>query len=346
MTLEDYIVTEDTSIIDAMKKIDANASGNIFLCREGILLAVVTDGDIRRSFMQDIDRQTPVSRIANYHPITLCARDSRQANEVMHREIITALPIVDDSNRILDIKFLLKNPQLNEHKLDVPVVIMAGGKGSRLRPFTDILPKPLIPIGDKTITEHIMEHFEQYGCNRFQMIVNYKKHFIKSYFADSENSRNITFTEEKRYLGTGGGLALLKGDIKETFFLTNCDILVEADYGRILQQHREQKNLITIVCAKKIIVIPYGTVEITENGSVKRFTEKPSFAFNTSTGLYVIEPDLLNRIKQDTELPITDIIQDCLDAGEKVGTYLIEEEAWMDMGQLEELEKMKDRIGI
>ena len=124
------------------------------------------------------------------------------------------------------------------------VVILAGGKGTRLKPYTDILPKPLIPIGDQTITEHILDHFERYGCNRVLMIVNYMKNFIKSYFTDHDDKKDICFIEEKEFLGTGGGIRLLKEQIHETFFLTNCDILIDADYSEILSYHKKVKTLL------------------------------------------------------------------------------------------------------
>ncbi len=346
MRLQDYIVTEDTPMIEVMKKINENASGNAFICDDGVLLAAVTDGDIRRSIMKNVDIMIPISQIANYSPLSVSVKEKSKAMDLMREKVITALPIVDEKNKIVEIKFLLKKPQVYNNKIDLPIVIMAGGKGTRLKPYTDILPKPLIPIGDKTITEHIMEHFERYGCNRFHMIVNYKKNFIKSYFSDSERQRDIIFTEEEDFLGTGGGLKLLQDKIRETFFLTNCDIIVEADYEDIVKLHKEKGNIITLVCAKKKIVIPYGTVEVNEAGYVEYFKEKPDFEFHTNTGLYVIEPAFLDKIEAFTFLPITDIIQKCIDEGEHVGTYLIEEDNWMDMGQLEELEKMREKIGI
>lgn len=346
MMLDKFIVTEDIPLIEVMGKINTNGRGNAFVCEDGRLLAVVTDGDIRRSIMEHVDMMVPISEIANYDPFFLYRQNSKKAMDVMRRKMITALPIVDEEKKIVDIKFLLTKPLIGQNKIDVPVVVMAGGKGTRLKPYTDILPKPLIPIGDKTITEHILERFENFGCNRFYMIVNYKKNFIKSYFADSENRTNISFVEEEKYLGTGGGLQLLQGEITETFFLTNCDILIEADYEEILKVHQEKKNIITIVCATKNVIIPYGTVEINEEGYIKQFNEKPCFEFKTSTGLYVIEPVLFNKIQKNTFLPITDIIQKCMEDGENVGTYIIGEESWMDMGQLEEMEKMRQKIGL
>ena len=351
MTIKDYVVTEEMSLMETMKVINKNTSGNAFLCRDGKLLASVSDGDVRRSLMRGLDVKTPVKEIANYHPVYLYQKDCHRAKSLMKERAITALPILDENNRIVDIRFLLKNMSVKAQNLQTPVVIMAGGKGTRLKPFTDILPKPLIPVGEKTITEHILDHFQKFGCSDFYMIVNYKKDFIKAYFTDSarreqENFIPIHFVEEDKFLGTGGGIALVKDMIKETFFLTNCDILIEADYEEIMEKHKAQKNLITIVCAEKKVVIPYGTIELSQDGRVTAFQEKPSFQFHTNTGFYVIEPAFLDKIPQNTHIDITDIIQACIKDGDRVGTYLIEEDAWMDMGQLEELEKMRERMGL
>ncbi len=344
MTINDYMVSEETSLRDTMQVIDNNSSGIAFVCKDGVLLATVTDGDVRRSLMKGMDIHSPVREIANYHPIYLYQKVGHKAVALMKEKQITVLPIVDEKKHIVDIRFLLKDTFLLEQNLKTPVVIMAGGKGTRLKPYTDILPKPLIPVGDKTITEHIMEHFNRFGCLDFYMIVNYKKQFIKAYFLESD--AHIHFVDEEQFLGTGGGIALVGEDIKETFFLTNCDILLEADYGAILKKHKEQHNLITIVCAEKKVVLPYGTVELNEEGSVLEFREKPGFQFHTNTGLYVIEPEFLKKIPPNTYINITEIIENCIRDGEKVGTYLVNEEDWMDMGQLEELEKMRTKMGL
>lgn len=346
MKLEDYIISEDGTIREAMEKINRNARGILFLCRDGILKAALSDGDIRRSIVRSSDLEIPVRAAANYQPKYLKHSRIFEAEEYMRRHVITAVPIVDDAMVLTDIRFLLKKPDAPKAMLKNQVVIMAGGKGARLKPYTDILPKPLIPIGEKTIAEHILEHFERYGCSDFHMIVNYKKNLIKSYFADCEKQWGITFTEEDKFCGTGGGLSLLKGAVIDTFFMTNCDILIEADYEELLNSHREQGNIITLVCAKKTVTMPYGTIETAADGSVCALREKPSFTFQTNTGLYVIEPAFLDKIPDDTFIDITDVIQRCIDEGERVGIYGVEEEKWMDMGQIEEMETMKERLGI
>lgn len=348
MEISDYIVSESTSIIEVMKQIDKNGSGNIFVCEDGVLRGVVTDGDIRRSIVNNIAMSEPIRSVTNYSPVYLSIRDVSKAEQLMREKVITAIPILNEEHRIVDIKFLLKKNVLHRRDLPTPVVVMAGGKGQRLKPYTDILPKPLIPIGEKTITEHILGHFKEYGYHNYYMIINYKRNFIKAYFYENETENKtenkISFIEEEVFLGTGGGLGLLKGIVNETFFLTNCDILIEADYHDIYAYHKEKKNIITIVCSKKNVVIPYGTITANAEEEVTKLTEKPEFEFKINTGLYVIEPDFLEIIPPDTFIHITDLIQKCIEQNKRVGMYLIDEDSWMDMGQMEELEKMKRKL--
>ena len=145
-------------------------------------------------------------------------------------------------------------------------------------------------------------------------------------------------------MGTGGGLRLLEGKYSSSFFMSNCDILVEEDYGKILRYHRENKNIVTMVCAKKNLIIPYGTVRVSDEGQALMLDEKPELSFVTNTGLYVLEPEFLQEIPQNVFIHITDIIQKCIDEKKRVGVYLISEDHWMDMGQLDELERMRKQL--
>lgn len=349
MDIRSYVVEENVSVFDTMKKIDAGAHGIAFVCRGLKLCAVVTDGDIRRYILSGGSLDRPVYEIAHKMPVYLTKEREGQAGEVMRRHSITAVPIVDDAGEILKIRFIKEELRETQEQpkrcLGLPLVIMAGGKGTRLKPYTDILPKPLIPVGDKTITEHIMDRFAEYGCTQVSMIVNYKKDFIKAYYKDNEIPRDITFVEEEAYLGTGGGLGLLADRMRGTFFMSNCDILVDADYGDILERHRQDGNMITMVCAEKKFEVPYGTVQIGQEGRIVKLKEKPRFLYHVNTGFYVIEPSFLKKIPQDTFIHITDVIENCIADGERVGSYLIQDDAWMDMGQFDELEKMKERLG-
>jgi dTDP-glucose pyrophosphorylase len=346
MELSDIVVTEDITVLEAMDTINKNGYGTAFVCNDKKLLAVVTDGDIRRHILKNGNLNEPVKLIANYKPLSLTQGASVDYTTFMMKHHITTIPIIDKSQKIISVQCLYKNTISKNIKLDTPVVIMAGGKGSRLYPYTDILPKPLIPIGDKTIIEHIMDHFEAFGCSKFDVIVNYKKNLIRSYFADIENKRNVDFIEEQQFYGTGGGLKLLAGKYTQPFFMSNCDIIIEEDYAKILDYHKSEQHIITIVSAMKNVTIPYGTIHINDNGQVLQLKEKPSFSFMTNTGLYIIDPAFLERIPDDTFIHITDVIQNCIDQGDKVGVYPISEQSWMDMGQIGELEKMKLRLEL
>ena len=346
MQLSDYIVDKSCSVIDAMQKININAKGVVYVCEKQILCGSITDGDIRRHILNEGSIGDSVTVIMNTTPSYCHVSDKDMVQSKMLQQHIRSMPILDNQNKIVDIIFINEKEDISKPQLNIPVVIMAGGKGTRLYPYTQILPKPLIPIGEKTITEHIMSRFEEYGCCHFDMIVNYKKHFIKSYFLDNENTTDVEFVEESEFLGTGGGLKLLEGKYQDTFFMTNCDILIEEDYAKILDYHRKNHNIITMVCAEKNMVIPYGTVEVSEEGQALALKEKPKFSFVTNTGFYVIEPEFLGMIPENTFIHITDVIQKCIDSQKNVGVYKIPEEKWLDMGQMEEMERMRQKLNI
>lgn len=344
MELTKYIVSENEPILNILKKMNDNLKGIVFICDDKKLLASVTDGDIRRYIIKNGSLDGKIKNIANYNPVYIYEEDIYKSKKIMEEKVVTSLPILDKNHNIIDIKFLKEDINLINDKINIPVVIMAGGKGTRLKPYTNILPKPLIPIKDKTITEHIIESFEKYGCNNFHMIVNYKKNFIKSYFA--EINKKINFVEEEIFLGTGGGLYFLKDKFKESIFLTNCDILIDYDYTKILKKHKESGNIATVICIEKKQNIPYGVIETDINGNITNLKEKPKLSFIVNTGVYILEPDFLNYIPKDTFIHITEIIEKCIKDNKKVGTYILDEKYWLDMGQFDELEKMKERLEI
>lgn len=340
-TLSRYIVDTETSVLEAMETIEIGSKGVVYVCKDNVLQGVVTDGDVRRFILKNGDLQKPVSQIANKNVKCINKDKGIDSKEYMLEMQITSIPIVDSNKHVVAIDFLHGEKVYKNVNLRVPVVIMAGGKGTRLLPYTNVLPKPLIPIGEKTITEHIIDKFKKFNCAPFSIIVNYKKDLIKAYFQEQELGDIINFVEEKEFLGTGGGLHLLKGEMNTTFFMTNCDVLVDDDYSAMFQYHCNQQNLITVVCAVKKFVIPYGTISLNDNGDIEKLEEKPKFSFITNTGLYIIEPRFLDYIAEGKFIHITDVIQQCLEVGEKVGVYPISESSWFDMGEFKELDRMR-----
>lgn len=344
MDLHDYIVDESTLISEVVRIMDKNGRGIVFVCKNNMLKAVLTDGDFRRYILNDGDLVKEVKEIANYNPKVLTIDDGKIAKKFMRENRVTSVPVINSEGKIVKIYFLDGTVVYNHIKTPVPVIIMAGGKGTRLSPYTNILPKPLIPIGEKTITEHIVERFKNIGCEKFYIIVNYKKNIIKAFV--EENLSNVELVNEEEFLGTGGGLKLLKGKVNDTFIVSNCDILVDADYGEVLNYHKSNKNIITMVCAEKKEVLEYGTVEIDKNNDIVNLKEKPSFSFLINTGLYILEPEFLEEIPENEFVHITDLIQQCIEKGKKVGSYRVCEEAWLDMGQIETLNHMKSKLDM
>jgi len=167
---------------------------------------------------------------------------------------------------------------------------------------------------------------------------------IKAYFNEIEKNYAVNYIDEDKPLGTGGGLSLLKGKIDSTFILSNCDILIEEDYERIYKYHRKEKNLITIVCSLKNIRIPYGVVEISENGEIEEMKEKPELSFFTNTGMYIVESKIIDQLEENKAIGFPDIIERYKQAGEKIGVYPISENSWLDMGQLDGMEEMRKRL--
>ena len=343
--IQKFICMADITLVSAMQAINSNTDKNkiVFLVDASRkLVACLTDGDIRRFLLSGGKLDSPAIQAANLIPKTACSQE--EAKKLYHEKDYIVIPIVDSNGIIIDLyngngSAVKARPQLN-----VPVVINAGGRGTRLDPFTKVLPKPLIPVGELPIIELIMKEYQSYSCNDFHIIVNYKRELMKAYFADDEKQYNITWYDEDKPLGTGGGLSLLKGKLHDTFFFANCDALLTANYERMLQFHKENGNVITMICAYKTMSIPYGIVEIGLNGKIDRMQEKPSMSFLTNTGIYIVEPEVVEDIEKDTPIGFPDIIEMERKKGKKTAVFPVSENDWMDMGQLSELEKMRAKL--
>lgn len=344
MRIDDVIIQPEISVLEAMRRLDETGLCILLLAPRGPLEAVLTDADVRRFILRGGSLEAPVREAANYHPKSLPIEQRSEARAALVRHSIGALPLLDKDGVVADIVFAGGLDVDTHKKAKLPVVIMAGGLGTRLYPYTKILPKPLIPVGELPIVEHIINRFVDVGCTDFRMVVNYKKGMIKSYFNELEKPYTMQYIDEDTPLGTGGGLSLLKGALSSTFFFTNCDILIDADFGDIYKFHKERGNLITMVCAVKHFTIPYGVIKLGGAGEITEVTEKPEMNFLTNTGMYVVEPRVVEEMPDNTSVGFPDVLDKYRRAGERVGVYPVSENSWMDMGQLEELETMRRRM--
>jgi dTDP-glucose pyrophosphorylase len=348
MDIQTISISRDITIRQAIEKLDKTAKKILIVVENNKLIGVVTDGDIRRWILKSGDLSFPVEKIMNIHPIYLNIKDTDQANELMGKYFIESLPLVNEYKEVVDIIFWndLYGSKINyKNTKNVSVIIMAGGKGTRLHPYTNIIPKALIPIGDIPIAERIINKFLEFKFENFYITVNDKKEIIKAYF-NRELSYKISFLEEEKPLGTAGSLYLLDNTINNTFFVSNCDILVNANYSKILKYHKKNNNKITVISALKNYVIPYGVLKLHENGDIESINEKPNYEFLVNTGMYVLEADIIKYIPKNLYFDMTNLISTCLLNKEKVGIYPVGDNDWLDMGEFKEMKNMIEKLNI
>lgn len=346
------LINNKASILEAMNQLNITAKRILFVVDENErFIGTVTDGDIRRYILrtgsldgrvEDACNKNPLFGTHGYNKAKLIEK-ARQLN-------IFYIPILSDDKRIAEIITLeeveVKPSVSSLEPLNIPAVIMAGGFGTRLEPITKVIPKPLIPVGDKTILEHIMEKLAQYGINEFWISVNYKAYMIKSYLSELNLPYRINYVQEEKPLGTAGSLYLLKGKIQSSFFiLTNCDVIVDIDYLSLVEFHSENENDITVVASAQHYRIPYGVCEI-EEGSLKRIVEKPEVSLLVNTGMYVINSSMLELIPENEFFHATDMIARARAKNKKIGIYPISENSWIDIGQWEEYKKAINKIKL
>ncbi len=349
MDISRYLIHDDISVSEAVKRIDEGKKKVVFCTHDGQLSGCFTDGDMRRFILRDGDMHKPVSAAMNPDPIAVSLLQEDSVREFVEKNAIVAVPIVNERREVVRICFRgSDNGSTLSRTLpeDIPLVIMAGGKGTRLYPYTRILPKPLIPIGDMPIMDHIITRFGEYGIKHVFMILNHKKNMIKSYYNEVNLPYHIEYVDEEQFLGTGGGLSLLKGRVSSSFFLSNCDCLLDADYVCMYDYHKEHENALTIIVSMKNISVPYGVVSLSDDGTIEKMQEKPEYDFLVNTGIYIVEPFVIDFLEQGEPISMPDIAKKLISAGYRVGGYPITEKSWLDMGQLSEMQNMIRELGV
>jgi dTDP-glucose pyrophosphorylase len=343
--MDTFLIKKDETVKQAMRQMKQVGEKQLFVVDEtGKLFGAISDGDIRKWILSEGSLEEKLIKVCNKKPITV-GKDYNlnDVKKIMLDLKIEAIPVIIANQEIIDIlvwdQIFRGDVKRQKEKLEIPVVIMAGGRGSRLDPFTRILPKPLIPIGDKPILEIIIEKFREYGINDFYLSINHKSKMIKSYFEEMNERYNIKYIEEDMPLGTAGSLKLLPHQISGPFLVTNCDIIIDSDYSEIIKFHRESGYDMTIVVSYKHYVIPYGVCEIVNGGILREIKEKPEHDLLVNTGMYVINPKLIDLIPDRRFFNITDLIREVKDNGYKVGVFPISERSWIDIGQWEEYHK-------
>ncbi len=220
-----------------------------------------------------------------------------------------------------------------------PVVIMAGGKGERLDPFTRLLPKPLMPIEKKPMIELVMDQFHKFGFCPFYLVVNYKGDMIKMYFDSADIDYKIEYIWETEFLGTAGSLSLLYDQIPSTFIVSNCDVIVNTNFSELMNFHCKNESAMTVIGAKYSYVVPYGVISAPDAVVIKEISEKPQVEFVINTGVYVLQKEVLDLITPNQVFDMTDLMQKMIQENVKLCLYSIREDTYLDIGQWKEYKK-------
>lgn len=338
------IIAPDCTILQAMKKMDEIKMKILFVFTNNKFDGILTLGDIQRAIIKGVELSNNVINILDRNKIYANVNESIDSiREKMKGIRAECMPVLNGSDlvKVYTWEDLFGQDEAPQKKLiDFPVVIMAGGKGTRLKPITNVIPKPLIPIGDRTILEEIMNQFEGIGCHKFYMSVNYKSDMIRFYLDQLDYKYDIDFFEETKPLGTIGSVSLLKGMITTPFFVSNCDIVIDQDYRDVYDYHKNNKNDITIVTAVKSFRIPYGVIETGEDGIMTGLKEKPETTYLINTGVYILNPELINEIPEGEFFHITHLMEKINVRGGRIGCFPVSEYAWKDMGEWPEYLRM------
>lgn len=334
-------IRPEASILDAIKAIDTGGIKIALIAgADGKLMGTVTDGDIRRGLLKGIGTQQPVSEVMNSNPRVIEAGSgSAAAVEKMRRLSIQQLPVVDTEGRVVGIELFdeLVAPQSS----DTLVVLMAGGLGTRLRPLTETLPKPMIPVGGRPLLETIVRNFELQGFRRIYLSVNYKSEVIREHFGDGlKFGVSIDYLTEEKRMGTAGALSLLPDFPLGPIIVMNGDLLTSVNFRHLVDFHKQQGARATMCVREYSFQVPYGVVQ-TDGSRLTQIVEKPVHSFFVNAGVYVIDPSALVLLPEDQPFDMPQLFDAITARGDVASVFPIHE-YWLDIGRFDDLERAQD----
>lgn len=336
-TLHSLLLPPDALVREALTQIDAGSSQlAIIVDNQRCVIGVVTDGDVRRGLLAGVTLDDTVERIMNRNPklVSVDASDE-EIQALMRREVIHQVPIVDGEGRIVALRTI--DTFVAADRLKNMVVLMAGGLGKRLRPLTETVPKPMLPVGGRPLLETLVQSFVDQGFYRFAFSVNYRAEAIEAHFGNGYRfGAEIAYLRETDALGTAGSLSLMPNRPEAPFFVMNGDILTSINFRHMLDFHRESGAAATMAVFEKGFDIPYGVVEL-DGDRLVAIREKPTHSFFISAGIYVLEPSVLDRIEPGAVLDMPDLFSRMVEGGETVSAFPIRE-YWRDIGQHQDLD--------
>jgi dTDP-glucose pyrophosphorylase len=335
------LVGQDATLRDAMLALDRGAR-RIALAVDpgGVLVGVVTDGDIRRTLLNGAGLDDPLAPVLSPQFVSVDVREERAAAlELMQARAIGAIPVVDRAGRPVGLHLL--HEFLEPIARDTTAVVMAGGRGMRLRPLTESVPKPMLRVAGRPILERIVLHLVGHGITHIYLAVGYLADVIEAHFGDgSRHGCRIEYLREEQPLGTAGALGLLPEPPAGPLLVMNGDLVTQVDLGALIDAHVASGAVATVGMLRYVHTVPFGCVERTGD-RVTALVEKPAIVREVNSGIYVLEPALVRRVERDVAVNAPDILGDAIDRGEFVGAFEIEED-WLDVGHREQLQKARE----
>ena len=343
-TMKDWkklVVDRDSSILNTVEVIDkCSAQVAVALENDGRLAGIITDGDVRRAILKGVELTQPVESIMKTEcQVVLTDTPPDEILETMRRKGLRHMPLVDNNGIMRGMMHF--NDFVSMQTFDNPVVIMAGGLGTRLYPLTENCPKPMLKVGDKPMLHTIIENFSNQGFSNFHLSVNYKAEMVKDYFKDGEHlGVSIDYIEETTPLGTAGALSLIKGKFSSPMIVINGDVLTKVNFQNLIEFHTALNSMATMCIRDYDLQVPYGVVEV-DHYAIKRIQEKPVHKHFVNAGIYVLSPDALELIPDNQFFDMPDLF-DALLKVEKIVTSFPIREYWVDVGRRDDFDKAND----
>ncbi len=338
--MKNIFINSSAKIIDAMKLLAITSSRCLIVVgKKRYFLGTLNDGDIRRGILKGMSSKSPIKNLYQRKPVVMFEKNFslNLAKSLMRKSLLPIIPVLNSKKLVINYltwNNIFGDEKQNNSLKNLNFVIMAGGKGTRLAPFTKVLPKPLLPINDKPVIQHIIERFLNYGAKQFFISVNYKSLLLKSFFNELSPTYKLKLLKETEPLGTVGGLHLHKKKLmKNDIFLSNCDILINANFAEMYNFHQKNKSDLTVIVSTKNYEIPYGICNITKNGKLKKIVEKPKSKYFVNTGLYIMKPKILNLIPKNRLFHMNQLIELAIKKKYSVSVYPIRDKDWVDIGE-------------
>ena len=332
-------ITPNNTIKFCLEKINNTGAGTLLVLNKyKKLIGTLSDGDIRRALLKNVDLENNIKKYYYKKPYKVLKElNKNEALDILIKKQISIIPLVNKKNEV--IKIYSKKNILSNNVYSNSVIIMAGGKGLRMKPFTNLFPKAMLPFNNSTIIEEIIKKFKKENFNNIFITTGFKSNILKKYFS-TKKYRNILFSKEKNPLGTIGGIKKIEKKISDVFLITNCDTFIDLNYKNLIDFHIHNNNLITIVTAISRKKINYGVCKINKNNDLKSIEEKPDFNFLINTGFYVMSKKILKGIPTNRYFDSTDLINKCIKKKLKIGIYPIGISKWKDVGNWEDYNKV------